>query len=349
MADILYNKAIDRDINESLIRRTLSRHESFTKTTLSRETGLSFPTVSRIVDDMKERGEIRYSGKDPKTGGRHAQAYELSPDYAYVICLYVENISTVGAMVVNAVGAVTETCFQPVRPRASEKKPGPAIIRAMDILIRRKIKKYPVRALTAALPWGVSSGTILFGAEEIGLKGFPVETHWKEAFGLSVRVENDMNAIAAGCYQRMYLRGEQASLACISFSESGCGCGLYVRGHLVRGVNGFAGELRYLPLSSETNIDSLFTGGMTPRRAAAALAQMVASLCAVIDTGNIVIYRRPITEKAFPLIAPLLSRFLPEGVSPSLILSGTYHEDFRKGLIGYGSELLMSGYTIINR
>lgn len=103
MSDIRYNKSIVKNINECLIRKVLRESESFTKTKIARDTGLSFPTVSRILDEMVQDGEIISNGVDPTTGGRHAHSYSVNPDYAYVLCLYFPGKSW-HTMVLNAIG-----------------------------------------------------------------------------------------------------------------------------------------------------------------------------------------------------------------------------------------------------
>ncbi|MFQ9127196.1 MAG: hypothetical protein ACLR4Z_10945 [Butyricicoccaceae bacterium] len=47
-----------RQENTALLRRAM-QDGVFSKNELARQTGLSFPTVGRIIDDMVERGEAR--------------------------------------------------------------------------------------------------------------------------------------------------------------------------------------------------------------------------------------------------------------------------------------------------
>ena len=50
-----------RQENTALLRRAM-QDGVFSKNELARQTGLSFPTVGRIIDDMVERGEAREAG-----------------------------------------------------------------------------------------------------------------------------------------------------------------------------------------------------------------------------------------------------------------------------------------------
>ena len=60
------------------------------KNDLARLTHLSFPTVSRIVDEMVECGEAQEIGTAASTGGRCAMQYRLNPQYRLFLCLRLE-------------------------------------------------------------------------------------------------------------------------------------------------------------------------------------------------------------------------------------------------------------------
>lgn len=341
MAEIKYNKSIVKNINESLIRRSIQGLENFTKTSVTRDTGLSFPTVSRIIDEMMESGELLLVGMDASTGGRHAQAYTINPDYAYVLALYVR-ISAVKVLVVNAVGEVAEESEVPL------KKLDKTLVETLEGVIRKKKKERPVRAISIGLPWGISQGKIEFGAEKSGLKEFKLEEHLEKKFKIPARVENDMNLIATGCYLRMF-EGETVSLACLSIGSSGCGCGLYIRGHLIRGAHGFAGELRYLPMNEEVSLEKAFFSKKNKGSNEGALAQMVASVYAVVDPSCIVLYHAGDTTFDLNKIEKNCRRFLPAEVTPTLVEASSGLADLEAGLIHFGKEMLLSGYEIINR
>ena len=343
MGEIRYNKAIVKNINESLIRRMLQGAGTFTKTKVARDTGLSFPTVSRILDEMAESGEILGGGVDPTTGGRHAQSYVLNPEYAYVQCIYFPNTRTMRSLLINAVGEKT------IEEDISITDLKTTVREGIDQCIEKNLAKYPVKAISIGLPWGVSQGKVLFGAKAVGLENYPIEEHLKEKFGISARVENDMNAVAAGRYVRMFGKDERVSLACMSVGGSGCGCGLYVRGHLVRGAHGFAGELRYIASDREQNLEEAFDQGTVKANPTGYVAQMVSSICAVVDPAYVVFYERNDVPLDLSAVEEACRRFLPEEVVPHLTITDTFNQDLENGLIEYGTELLLQGYEIVNR
>lgn len=338
-SDIRYNKSIVKNINECLIRKALRGSESFTKTKIARDTGLSFPTVSRILDEMAQEGEILSNGVDPTTGGRHAHSYSINPKYAYVLCLYFPGKS-LHTLVINALGEPVEKEKFAVEKEELKEK--------IDEVVEKKMRQYTIRAISAGLPWGISHGTILFGAKPFNLENYNLQKHLEEKFGVRVQVENDMNTLVVGCYKRMF-KEEKVSLACVYFGRQGCGCGLYLDGQLIRGNNGFAGELRYLPMNHETNLDYEYIHGFVNRDAVTRIAQTVSTLCVTVDPTYIVFYKNPIVENILPEVEEACRRYLPDEVIPKLILTDTYREDFERGLIQFGSDQLLSGYRIINR
>lgn len=339
MSDICYNKSIVKNINECIIRKALRDSDVFTKTKIARDTGLSFPTVSRILDEMAQEGEIISNGVDSTTGGRHAHSYSINPEYAYVLCMYYLG-SSLHTLMINAVGNVVE------KEKIQVEKE--RFIELVDDVVERKRKQYPVRAISAGLPWGISNGIILFGAKPYHLENYNLQAHLEEKFGISARVENDMNVVVTGCHQRMFA-GVGDSIACVNFGNRGCGCGLYLDGQLIRGVNGFAGELRYLPMNHETNLDYEYDHGFMSQDAVTRIAQTVSCLCATVDPAYIVFYKNPVVENIIPQVREACRRFLPDEVIPKLILTDTYREDFERGLIQFGNDQLLAGYRIINR
>ena len=342
MAEIRYNKSIVKNINESLIRKAIQGEEAFTKTKIARDTGLSFPTVSRILDEMAHFGEILSNGVDQTTGGRHAQSYVINPAFAYVLCLYMPTNTALRALIINSLGdrVKSDDIEETVSPEN--------FIEVLDGVIAKEMEDYPIRALSLGLPYGISYGKLMFGTGETGLRNYDLQQHLEEKFGIKARIENDMNAIATGCYERTF-QEDFRSLACVSMGVRGCGCGLYLRGHLIRGNHGFAGELRYLPMGEDFNLDKEYQTELWESVSAIRVAQIVASICCTVDPQMIVFYDRMNIREIMPEVRELCKRFLPEEVIPELVVSDKILEDFENGLIRFGRDMLMAGYEIVNR
>ena len=347
MDDIRYNKSIVKNINESLIRKAIQGSGNFTKTKISKETGLSFPTVSRILDEMVASGEILVSDVDQTTGGRHAQSFVINPDYAYVLCLTMGK-SSMNAVIVNILGEIVGRQKVDLAHEWNGEK---IFLDMLDQLVTAVKETYPqVKAISMGLPWGVSAGgVILFGAAAKGLENFNIQEYIEKKYKISARVENDMNAVAAGCYERLFDRDRTRSLACINIGATGLGCGIYVRGHLVRGRHGFAGELRYLPADRSANLNQEYSDNFSDENKGTSIAQMVSAVCCTVDPGTFVFYSTSDLDLALAEAEKKLAMYLPEEVHPNLLLSNDYWQDFECGLIAFGREQLLQGYQIVTR
>lgn len=343
MADLRYNKSIVKNINESLIRRAMQGEGTFTKTKIAKDTGLSFPTVSRILDEMTVTGEILVKGVDSTTGGRHAKSYVVNPNFAYMLCIQIPRIDTISVLVADSCGGrIQEESYE-------ADTGGMGFIDALDEIIEAKISEFPIKAISAAISWGISNGVLAFGAGPSGLQDFPLQKHLEEKFGIKTRIENDMNATVTGCYERMFSE-EARSLVCIHFGSTSLGCGIYLRGHLIRGNHGFAGELRYLPLSEGHNLDKEYHEKVRIQEyCPVQIAQMVASICCTTDPQKIVFYDRMNIGEILDDVRKECRKYLPEEVIPEIVLSKDREEDCTNGLICFGRDLLMSGYEIVNR
>ncbi len=111
----------------------------FSKNELARQTGLSFPTVGRIIDDMVERGEAREAGVAASTGGRCAMRYELDMHYRlFCVCGW-SRIRCTGSC------AASTACRS---SREIETCPGD-VRELLDTLLMRVRARYPQLASVA--------------------------------------------------------------------------------------------------------------------------------------------------------------------------------------------------------
>ena len=61
------------------------------KSQVARQLGLSFPTVTRLLEDLGASGEVLTQGMGTSTGGRCPCHYRLNPDYRLFLLIQVED------------------------------------------------------------------------------------------------------------------------------------------------------------------------------------------------------------------------------------------------------------------
>ena len=161
--------------NTALLRQAM-QNGSAGKNDLARLTHLSFPTVSRIVDEMVECGEAQEIGTAASTGGRCAMQYRLNPQYRLFLCLRLEQ-DTLHWFVCDLDGTPLEqeqqTCSGDVRE-------------LLDTLLMRVRARYP-RLAAVVLGFagtmhngklGAGAGIVLDGKVWGGAAGFAGELHY---------------------------------------------------------------------------------------------------------------------------------------------------------------------------
>jgi predicted NBD/HSP70 family sugar kinase len=234
-----------RSVFEALLHRSpISRAE------LAKVTGLSKQTTSEVIDAFEQQGLVRPVGRTSGNVGRTAVLYELSPEGGHVlgIDLGARRLTVALADIAGRVLAEAD--------EATDSRGGAwtidQIARLSDRLARDN-HTHPsrIRSIVLATPGVVNpkSGAIEMAPNIAGLGQLNVVALLGEKLGSRVVFENDINLallgeIWHGCAQNL---GNVAFLAL----GSGVGLGLYVNGQLVRGENGAAGEIGYLPIGGD--------------------------------------------------------------------------------------------------
>ncbi|WP_228030030.1 hypothetical protein [Paenibacillus glucanolyticus] len=77
------------------LRSSLLELGSGTKAELSDKLGISFPTVGKVLEQMKQEGEVTLLGLDESSGGRRANRYAFNPDYMLGLAVYYEKEQSV--------------------------------------------------------------------------------------------------------------------------------------------------------------------------------------------------------------------------------------------------------------
>lgn len=240
-----------RRANLSRVVRHLRRHGPRSRATIATETGLHKATVSSLVDELLARRLIRETGLE-RSGVAGRPGRVLALDGAVVGALGVEiNVDYLGVHGTDLAGrplVMRRTAFD-----AAGSGPDAAVRRLVDV-VRRALRDLaalgaPAAGLTVAVPGliDVDRGVVLL-APNLGWRELPLADRLTPALGadLPISVDNDANlaalaeygyGVAAGTADLVYLTG-----------EVGVGGGLIVAGRLLRGADGYSGEVGHLPV-----------------------------------------------------------------------------------------------------
>jgi predicted NBD/HSP70 family sugar kinase len=206
--------------------------------------------MSEVIDAFGQQGLVRQVGRTRGNVGRTAVLYELSPEGGQVLGIDL-GARRLTVALADIAGRVVAEADEPTDSRG-----GPwaldQIARLSDRLVRDNHTHLSrIRSIVLATPGVVNpkSGAIEMAPNITGLGHLNVVGLLSEKLASPVVIENDINLallgeIWHGCAQNV------ANVAFLALG-SGVGLGLYANGQLVRGENGAAGEIGYLPLGGD--------------------------------------------------------------------------------------------------
>jgi predicted NBD/HSP70 family sugar kinase len=219
------------------------RNGEVTQPALSRSTGLSQQTVSRLVNDLQLRGALR-PGEKRLSGkrGQPSMSVRIAPDYAYSLGVALMT-DAMSVLLMDFSGAVIayEHCVMPDMSRI-------AVFARLDEVIDRFCgRKNISRDVLCGVGVGIS-GYCLDGRARYNPPHMlddwamvQIDEVFSDALGLPAWVENDGNASAVG--ESLLGVGRSTANFVYMFIAAGIGGGVIIDHKLWRGVHGNGGEI----------------------------------------------------------------------------------------------------------
>jgi len=240
-----------RELNIALILEYLRRDAPLSRTHLAQLTGLNKATVTSLVRELLESDFVHESGTDVGDIGRPAIRLSLNPRAGYIIG------AEIGVDFINVIG----TDFSPKVIFQSIQKtvPGAPVDEVMQLLISKIQQASEVCAnqvgdkfmgLAVGVPGLVdhSAGVLLF-APNLKWSDVPLKEILQSRFSAPVFIDNEANLATFG----EYFFGSAYQHPDILFLSAGIGLGggILHATHLLRGVNGMAGELGHITMDPQ--------------------------------------------------------------------------------------------------
>jgi len=242
--------SLTRQVSRRTVFEALLHRNPSSRADLSKVTGLSKQTISEVIDAFEEQGLVRPVGRTAGNVGRTAVLYELSPEGGCVLGMDL-GARRLTVALADISGRVVAEAAEPTDSRGGAWALD-QIARLSDRLARDN-HTHPsrIRSIVLATPGVVDprSGAIEMAPNITDLGRLNVVGLLSEKLGSAVAVENDINLallgeIWHGCAQNV------ANVAFLALG-TGVGLGLFVNGKLIRGENGAAGEIGYLPIGGD--------------------------------------------------------------------------------------------------
>ena len=255
-----------KEMNLGKIRAVLCSGCSLSKTALAEITGLSFPTVGKIVDEMVKTRELQAMGMQSSSGGRCSRLYQYNPDFRNAIVLILEG-QTIDWFLLDSLGMTKNQGHIDVEA---------GLLETMALLLQTVRRSEPsLCCFVLGIAASINGAIVQQSYEYPELKGINILKELECASGLKGAVGNDMEFSAEGSWQRLRLN-DKTSLISFYLGKCGFGSSFVFNGKALKGSHNVAGEIELLPWIHQEKADA----GRLCRHASRIRAAVYPDLCA---------------------------------------------------------------------
>jgi len=248
-----------KQMNNNIVLCCIKKHEYISRADISRETGISQPTVSKIVDYLLEKQIIIEHGKGDSCGGRRPFLLSFNHNWGYVIGADLGG-QRARLAAANLAGEYIEKKSL-LLDHGSDEENIELVINEIESLKKQlSNKNRRFIALSVAVPGIVDINSRLITRSMLfkTWKNFPLRQMLEKRLKTEVFIENDVNMHAFG--ELNYGLGKKfKNLVFISINPS-IGAGIIINGDIYRGYNGASGELGFLLVEKKGLKDGTYIG-----------------------------------------------------------------------------------------
>ena len=246
-----------KEVNSSMIEQLIFENGPLSKPELAKLTGLSLPTINKLVDDLEKHDQLCSVGQTGKGAGRKAVLYETNRNSGcLLVCYYKEE-----SFLCRLTDMLNETLYEKnfALDSSNLKNANNSIINAIDTLIIQAPSK--VKIIGIGLPGVVQPSGCLLAIPQIAVwEGLNLERILHNRYKTTIYVENNAKLSAVG-YYFTHLRKKQDNLVYM-YVGNGIGSGIILNKQLHRGSGNFSGEIGFItePFVSR-ELDYIASGG----------------------------------------------------------------------------------------
>ena len=236
---------IARNINRGVLLNLIRRRQPISRADLARISGLQRSTVSLITEQLIEENWVVYGAVGRLPRGRRPTYLRLNDRRAIVVADLRPSQSTVAVADVNARFLSQEMVTTLEDPAKTAAKLASAIKRRMDA--------HPdllFEGVGISLPGRIDpvSRRVMF-APNLKWSNFDLKGIVEKATGMQVELDNAANACVLA--EVWFGNAEKVRDMVVVTVSEGIGTGLFINGHLARGLHGLAGEFGHVSLNPD--------------------------------------------------------------------------------------------------
>lgn len=323
--------SILKKINISLVKECFETGESYSKQAVADLTQLSFPTVSRVIDEMVKSNELLESGKESSSGGRRAFSYTINADKSYSLIITVHHKKIMYSLynalykrILSNEIAVLDKIFYP------------KIIECIE----KYSKSYNLGSISLGVPGSVFDGNIQEIDTFEDLRQIPIQKELNEMFNIPVVLENDINAACLGLFNSNKNHNNfEDTLACLFISENGPGCGFIVNEKVYHGFSGFAGEIGYNLYKNNISFQEMIINHLSEIDKTDFIAKLLICIISTINPKKIVIFKSFFCDNISNELIKKVQNHIPANGIPKIVFCEEFFNNYEKGLLELAKDV----------
>jgi hypothetical protein len=315
--------------NLNKVRSALKEAGTATKPQLAELTGLSVVTINSLVSTLLDSGEFLPDKILDSEGGRPAASFRYNSWFRMALVIYMHEYrgqDTAFFCVVDLQGNVIERLEQPLSD---------VVLESFDPEIERLLEHYPqIQVICFGIP-GYEVNKRLVISDYENLREQSLSGHVEEKFHLPVLVENDINLAVMGYCSRNGIENDKCVIGIYFPDKYPPGAGIYFNGRILRGKDGLAGEIKYLPFDVDWD-----RFDYDPERLEEIMLKTIQAFQCIFNPDTIVVYRETISSKASQLVMDRSVSGIEKLMLPEILVSTDLNKDFEAGIKQLAVDLI---------
>lgn len=332
--DLTGKPSLMKELNISLIKEALTKHESATRVELSSITGISQPTVNLLIRQLLKDRTVVSVGTIQAARGRKAEVFSLNiKRYRIASVIVTKNAFQYAISDMNL--NIEDSCMIP-RDTCS------TFSQQLCSIIKQILEKNQyVQAVSVGIPGAVSESGQVFAIPHIPeWEKTNLKKLLESKFKLPILIMNDINAIAVG--YACSFRTDVKNMVYLHVENNSIGAGIIINGCLYPGFSSFAGEIGYMQVGIGTSAEDLLPTSASAQRTAL-LSAIATNIICVLNPEKIVIGGKDIPDSLYEHVQRGSFMQLPEEIMPQIIVIDSYPDYYLRGLGEMGKRHLDKG------
>lgn len=240
-----------KSLNRRIILNKIRTDGPISRATIAKETKLTPPTVSNLVTELIDAGLVIESEQGESIGGRKPTLLVVKKNSYYTIGLDV-GTKVIRAVLVNLVGDLVEQKVVSIPIGISKEELLKLILQVIKDIAELHTDKTMIGigvGMHGVID--VDKGVGLF-APGLHMRDIPLKETLEQEFGILVKVDNDVRAMALGEY--WYTNGSNSENMVTVNIGRGVGAGIVLNGELFYGNHDLAGEIGHMTIDVDGNV-----------------------------------------------------------------------------------------------